>query len=49
MIAAGDKVVSRIIARGAYKGGVSNVPATEKEFEFGLITIMRIENGKVDV
>ena len=47
MIAAGDKVACRIIARGIYKGGFPDIPATEKEFEFSLITIMRIENGKV--
>jgi len=47
IIAAGDKVICRIIARGTYKGGVPGLPATEKKFEFSLITIMRIENGKV--
>ena len=47
MIAAKDKVICRIIARGTYKGGVPNLPATEKEFKFSLITIMRMENGKI--
>lgn len=47
MIAAKEKVICRIIVRGTYKGGVPDLPATEKEFEFSLITIMRIENGKV--
>lgn len=47
IIAAGDKVICRIIVRGIYTGGVPDIPATEKEFEFSLITIMRIENGKV--
>ncbi len=47
MIAAKDKVICRIIARGTYKGGVSEIPETEKEFEFSMITIMRIENGRV--
>ena len=47
MIVAGDKVVSRIIIKGTYKGGVPDLPVTEKEFKFSLITIMRIENGKV--
>ena len=47
IIAAGDKVICRIMARGIYKGGVPDLPATEKKFEFSLITIMRIENGKV--
>ncbi|NIM90964.1 MAG: DUF4440 domain-containing protein [Candidatus Aminicenantes bacterium] len=47
IIAAGDKVICRIIANGTYKGGVQGLPATEKKFEFSLITIMRLENGKV--
>ena len=47
MIAAGDKVVCRIIIRGIYSGGVPDLPSAEKKFEFSLITIMRIENGKV--
>jgi len=47
MIAAEDKVISRIIAKGTYKGGVPGLPKTGKEFEFSMITIMRIEDGKV--
>jgi steroid delta-isomerase-like uncharacterized protein len=47
IIAAGDKVICRIIVRGTYKGGVPDLPATEKKLEFSLITIMRMENGKV--
>jgi steroid delta-isomerase-like uncharacterized protein len=47
IIAAGEKVVCRIIARGTYKGGVQGLPTTERKFEFSLITIMRLENGKV--
>ncbi len=47
IIAAGDKVICRIIARATYKGGVPDIPVAEKKVEFSLITIMRIENGKV--
>ena len=47
MIAAGDKVTCRIIARGIYTGGFPDIPATGRDFKFSLITIMRIENGKV--
>jgi len=47
MIAAEDKVISRIIAKGNYKGGVPGLPKTGKKFEFSMITIMRIEDGKV--
>ena len=47
IIAAGDKVICRIIANCTYKGGVPGLPETEKEVKFSLITIMRMENGKV--
>ncbi len=47
MIAAKDKVICRIMIRANYKGAVPNLPATEKKIEFSLITIMRMENGKV--
>jgi len=47
IIAAGDKVIIRVIANGFYKGGVPGLPTKAKEFEFSLISIMRMENGKV--
>ena len=47
IMAAGDKVVCRIMADCTYKGGISGLPETEKEIRFSLITIMRMENGKV--
>jgi steroid delta-isomerase-like uncharacterized protein len=47
IIAAKDKVVCRIIAKGTYKGGVPAIPVAEKEFTFSMITIMRIANGKI--
>jgi steroid delta-isomerase-like uncharacterized protein len=47
MIASQDKVICRISARGIYKGGVPGIPVEEKEFEFSMISIMRIENGKI--
>ena len=47
MIAAGDKVICRVMARGEYIGGVPGLPATGKEIAFSMISIMRIENGKV--
>jgi steroid delta-isomerase-like uncharacterized protein len=47
MIASGDKVICRIIIRGIYKGGVPDLQEGEKKFEFSLITIMRLQNGKV--
>ena len=47
MIASGDKVICRIIIRGIYKGGVPGLPEDEKKIEFSLITIMRLQNGKI--
>ena len=47
VFAAGNKVACRIIIRGLYKGGDPGVPAGETEFQFGLITIMRMEDGRV--
>lgn len=47
MIAAKDMVICRIIIKGIFKGEGSDLPTGEKKFEFSLITIMRMENGKV--
>jgi steroid delta-isomerase-like uncharacterized protein len=47
MVAAEDKVICRIIAKGTYKGGVPGLPEDAKPFKFSMITIMRIEDGKV--
>jgi steroid delta-isomerase-like uncharacterized protein len=47
IIAAGNKVVCRIIASGTYKGGVPGLPEDEKKVEFSLITIMRIEDSLI--
>jgi len=47
VIAAKDKVICRIIIKGTYKGEVVDLLAAEKKFEFSLITIMRMENGKI--
>jgi steroid delta-isomerase-like uncharacterized protein len=47
IIVAGDKVICRIIANCTYKGGVPGLPETEKVVKFSLITIMRMENGKI--
>jgi predicted ester cyclase len=47
LVAAQDKVISRIIAKGTYKGGVPGLPKDEIKFEFSMITIMRIDDGKI--
>ena len=40
-----DKVVCRIMVSGIYNSGTSGLTTTKKEFNFSLISIMRIENG----
>ena len=47
LVAAGDKVVCRIIATGTYKGGMPGLPEDEKPFRFSMITILRLEEGKI--
>ena len=47
IIASGDKVICRFIIRGIFKGGVPGLQEGEKKFAFSLITIMRLQNGKV--
>ncbi|MFC2163789.1 ester cyclase [Acidobacteriota bacterium] len=47
IIAARDKVICRIMIRATSKSGVPGLPETEKEVKFSLITIMRMDNGKV--
>ncbi len=47
MIAAKDYVICRTMVRCTYKGGFPGIPATEKEVGFSLITIMRMEKGKI--
>lgn len=47
MIAAKDKIICRIMIRAKYKGGMPGLPANEKEVKSSLITIMRMEKGKV--
>jgi steroid delta-isomerase-like uncharacterized protein len=47
IIAGGDKVVCRIIISGIYKGGLPGLPDEEKSFRFSMISILRIENGKI--
>ncbi len=47
LMAEQDKVICRMNASGNYKGGVQGIPVNEKAFEFSMISIMRIENGKI--
>jgi predicted ester cyclase len=47
IIASGDKVVCRIIANATYVGGVPGLPEEERDVEFSMITILRIEDGLI--
>jgi len=47
MIAEGDKVASRITARGTHKGDFQGIPATGKQVMQTGIDILRIAGGKV--
>ena len=46
-IAAGDKVISRLIFRGTHQGEFQGIPATGKKIEFSGINIMCIKNNKI--
>ena len=47
IFAAEDKVTIRLLAQGIYKGGIPDLPKDETKFEFSMITIIRIEDGKI--
>ena len=47
IVAAGDKVICRIMVKGTTKSGLPGLPEKEKDVKLSLITIMRMENGKV--
>ena len=46
LIAVGDKIIVRFIARGTHEGEFMAIPATGNKIEFSGIIISRIENGK---
>lgn len=46
-IAEGDKVVTRLTARGVHRGDLPGIPATGKEMVMTATVIHRIENGKL--
>ncbi|MFQ5825053.1 MAG: ester cyclase [bacterium] len=46
LIAVGDKIIVRLIARGTHEGEFMGIPATGNKIEFSGIIISRIENGK---
>jgi len=47
LIAKGDKVIVRFIARGTHEGEWQGIPATGNKIEGSGIWIARIENGKI--
>jgi len=47
MIAEGDKVASRVTARGTHKGDFQGLPATGKQVTQTGIDILRIAGGKI--
>ena len=46
LIAEGDQVVLRMTGRGTHTGDFGIIPATGKQFEVPLISILRFANGK---
>ncbi len=47
LIAKGDRVVHRYIARGTHTGEVDGLAPTGNKLELGGIEILRVENGKI--
>ena len=47
LIAEGDNVVLRMTGRGTHTGDFGVIPATGKQFEVPLISILRFSNGKI--
>ncbi len=47
LIASKEKVICRIIATGSSQGGIEGLPQEPTEFKFSMITIMRLEAGRI--
>jgi steroid delta-isomerase-like uncharacterized protein len=47
LFAAGDRVITRWIYKGAHEGEFMGIPPTGNKVEFGGITIARIKDGKI--
>ena len=47
IIASGNKVIIRVNISGLYQGGVPDLPTKATEFKFSLISIMRMESGRI--
>ncbi|MEU4211708.1 ester cyclase [Streptomyces sp. NPDC026206] len=46
-VAEGDKVVTRLVARGVQEGDLPGIPATGKQIVMTAIVIHRVENGRL--
>ncbi|GAA2446361.1 ester cyclase [Streptomyces mauvecolor] len=46
-IAEGDKVVTRLTARGVQEGDLPGIPRTGNQMEMTAVVIHRIENGRL--
>jgi predicted ester cyclase len=46
-VAAGDKVVNRLVFRGTHKGDLQGIPPTGKQVTVTAITIERVVDGKI--
>jgi predicted ester cyclase len=46
VIAEGDKIAFRSTMRGTHRGEFFGIAATDKRVEFGLLDVIRIEDGK---
>ena len=47
LVASGDKVAVRFIARGTHKGDFQGIPATGNKMELSGIVILHIKDGKI--
>jgi steroid delta-isomerase-like uncharacterized protein len=47
LINEGDKVVSRVVLRGVHSGSLFGLAPTGRRFVFPIVTIFRIEDGKI--
>jgi len=47
LVEEGDKVVSRVVLRGVHSGDLFGIPATDRPFEFSVMTIFRIDGDKI--
>jgi steroid delta-isomerase-like uncharacterized protein len=47
LVASGDKVAVRFIARGTHKGDFQGIPATGNKMELSGIAILQIKDGKI--